>query len=130
MNVLAFGTFDKLHPGHKHFLEEAKSHGDSLTVVIALDETVRKVKGKYPVESQDVRRENVARQPVVDEAVLGSAGDKLAIVERISPDIICLGYDQQSFTDNLQKRLAERGLTVSIVRAHAFHPEKYKSSLL
>ena len=42
---MAFGTFDLLHPGHEHFLKQAKRYGD-LIVVIARDNTVLKVKGK------------------------------------------------------------------------------------
>ena len=48
VRVLAFGTFDILHPGHDHYLQEARKLGDELWVVVALDETVRQGKGRLP----------------------------------------------------------------------------------
>ena len=42
--VMAVGVFDLLHAGHLHYLEQAKSLGGHLTVVIAHDDTVRKRK--------------------------------------------------------------------------------------
>ena len=40
--VMAVGVFDLLHAGHLHYMEQAKSLGDHLTVVVAHDDTVRK----------------------------------------------------------------------------------------
>ena len=42
VRVMAVGIFDLLHAGHLHYVEQAKSLGDELVVVIAHDETVRK----------------------------------------------------------------------------------------
>ena len=44
VRVMAVGIFDLLHAGHLHYVEQAKSLGDELVVVIAHDETVRKQK--------------------------------------------------------------------------------------
>jgi FAD synthetase len=44
VRVMAVGIFDLLHAGHLHYVEQAKSLGDELIVVIAHDETVRKQK--------------------------------------------------------------------------------------
>ena len=41
MKVMAVGVFDLLHAGHLHYLEQAKSLGSHLTVVVAHDDTVR-----------------------------------------------------------------------------------------
>ena len=41
VRVMAVGVFDLLHAGHLHYLEQAKSLGEHLTVVVAHDETVR-----------------------------------------------------------------------------------------
>lgn len=38
------GTFDLLHPGHFNTLNFAKKHADELVVIIARDETVKKLK--------------------------------------------------------------------------------------
>ena len=37
--VMAVGVFDLLHAGHLHYMEQAKSLGDHLTVVVAHDDT-------------------------------------------------------------------------------------------
>ena len=42
--VMAVGVFDLLHAGHLHYVEQAKSLGDELIVVVAHDDTVRKQK--------------------------------------------------------------------------------------
>ena len=44
VKVMATGTFDLLHMGHIYYLKEAKKLGDILSVVVARDSTVRKLK--------------------------------------------------------------------------------------
>ena len=36
VRVMAVGVFDLLHAGHLHYLEQAKSLGDELVVVVCL----------------------------------------------------------------------------------------------
>ena len=48
------GVFDLLHAGHLHYLEQAKSLGTELVVVVAHDDTVRSQKHE-PVTSQELR---------------------------------------------------------------------------
>ena len=57
--LLVFGTFDLLHEGHKYFLNEAESRGDELFVVVALDSTVKTVKGFFPNQDEKERKRNV-----------------------------------------------------------------------
>lgn len=128
--VLVSGTFDGLHPGHEDLFRQARALGDRVVVVVARDETVGAVKGRPPKRKEAERLQTVQTQPFVDQAILGNPGDKLAVVEEISPDVILLGYDQEAFTDGLEARLRARGIQSRIVRAQAFHPERYKSSLL
>jgi FAD synthetase len=128
--VLVFGTFDLFHAGHLAFLRQAAALGDELFVVVALDETVEKLKGQKPYDNQAVRLQQLAALPIVRKAVLGRPGDKYAIIEEIHPNIIALGYDQSAFVDQLQSELTKRGITASIVRLKAHHPEHYKTSLL
>ena len=58
VRVMAVGVFDLLHAGHLHYVEQAKSLGDELIVVVAHDDTVRKQKHE-PVTNQDLRRRMV-----------------------------------------------------------------------
>ncbi|MBI2664092.1 FAD synthase [Candidatus Woesearchaeota archaeon] len=128
--VMCFGTFDILHKGHEYYLQEAKQLGDELVVVIALDATVAEVKKKLPRNNQEARIGNLRQLKIADKVVLGNQGDKLKIIEDEKPDIVCFGYDQTAFTENVQAKLEQRGLKVKVVRLKAYHPGKYKSSLM
>ncbi len=128
--VMCFGTFDGLHPGHEDYFRQAKEHGDELFVVVARDTTVVDVKGNLPAINELDRLMCIKDHPLVDDARLGYPGDKYKIIEEVNPDILCLGYDQEAFTENLDAELARRGLSAMILRAEPFLPDMYKSSLL
>ena len=117
MRVVATGVFDIIHAGHAHFLNAAKEHGDELVVIVANDDTVRKMKGE-PILSDEMRAEVVSHIKPVDKTVIGRTGDMLdIIVEEIKPDVIALGYDQRLFTcSELEGKLLDRGLKVKVVR--------------
>jgi len=117
VKVVATGVFDIIHSGHAHFLNAAKEHGDELVVIVANDDTVRKMKGE-PVLFDEMRAEMVSHLKPVDHVVIGRPGDMLdIIVEEIKPDVIALGYDQRLFsTEELEAKLFERGLKVKVVR--------------
>lgn len=128
--VLAFGTFDRLHPGHMHFLKEAKKHGDFLVVVIARDSTVRRLKGRLPEQNENERLEAVKGLGFVNKAVLGDRENKFEVIKRVKPDVICLGYDQIHFTKGLDKRLKRMGIKCKVIRLEAYKPQRFKSSLI
>jgi FAD synthetase len=128
--VLVFGSFDLLHEGHKYFLGEAKKLGDKLTVVVARDETIMDIKNVDPMYLEKERIEHVKKLDIADEVILGYKGDKWKVIETVNPEIIALGYDQDSYTKGLEKGMKERGLKVRIIRLGSYKPEKYKSSLL
>ena len=96
--VMAFGSFDVLHPGHLYFLRKAKGMGDRLVVVVARDSTIEKIKGKKPKYNERERQEHIRELMYVDKVVFGYEKDPYEIIEEINPDVICLGYDQRSFT--------------------------------
>jgi|SRR3989344_5775036 len=128
--VLVFGTFDIFHPGHDFFLRKAKSYGDELYVVVARDSTVKQVKNRNTINNENKRIEILNVLFYVTEARLGYEGDKYKIIEEIKPDIICLGYDQKVFTENLKEKLIEIGLNLEIIRIEAYKPDVFKSSKL
>ena len=117
MRVVATGVFDIIHSGHAHFFNAAKEHGDELVVIVANDDTVRKMKGE-PILSAEMRAEVVSHMKPVDRAVIGRTGDMLdIIVEEIKPDVIALGYDQRLFTTSeLEYKLLDRGMKIKVVR--------------
>jgi len=145
--VMAFGTFDIFHPGHKFYLSEARKRGDFLVVVVARDENVLKIKGKLPRNSEEKRVEVLREQRfdlkgeknaseveprggLADEVVLGDLVDRYAVIEKFRPDVIALGYDQKVNEVELRDKLQKLDLDAEIVRISAHFPEKYKSSKL
>ena len=129
--ILVFGTFDIFHLGHESFLKQAREFGDYLIVVVARDKTVEKVKGKLPRNSEIIRQRAVIKSNLADEVVLGSLKDKYQVIKKYQPEIICLGYDQEAFVENLLEKLKEFGLEKTrVIKLKSYYPEKYKSSKL
>ncbi|HII17290.1 TPA: FAD synthase [Candidatus Woesearchaeota archaeon] len=128
--VMAFGAFDIVHPGHLYYLKEARKHGDTLIVVVARDETIKKAKGTEPKFHQQDRLEFMRQLRLVDKAVLGNPEDYLKVIEEHKPDILCLGYDQRAMTDDLNAKLAKRGLHPGIIRIAPYKQDIYKSGKL
>ena len=108
--VMAVGIFDLLHAGHLHYVEQAKSLGEELVVVVAHDETVRKQKHE-PVTGQDLRRRMVEGLKPVDQAIIGNPPGVpiFEILKQIDPDLIALGYDQKHSIDAIRKGLDQHG---------------------
>lgn len=116
--VMASGVFDILHTGHISYLEQARSYGDRLVVVVACDNTVRRRKHE-PITPDTMRARVVGALKVVDEAIIGKDGDMLDTVESVKPDIIVLGYDQSFDVAELSERLERRGLGhIKVIRAN------------
>ncbi len=125
--VIAFGTFDVVHPGHVHMLTEAKSYGDYLVVVIARDATVAEVKKHSTLHSETTRLKHIEALGIADKVRLGNLGDKFKVIAEEEPDIVALGYDQKVPIDKLSAAIDDH---VKIVRLSPFKPEIYKSSKL
>jgi cytidyltransferase-like protein len=115
--VLVGGVFDVIHPGHIHTLKAAKQHGDVLVVVVARTSTAAKIKqGRKIYHGEDLRRELVSSLSFVDLAIVGSEVSLYDTVERVSPDIIALGYDQIHSEKEISENCKDRNLTVRIIR--------------
>lgn len=123
MKVLAFGTFDRLHPGHRFVLDAASALGD-LFVVVARDASVLRIKHKTPAQSERERWTAVRDAYPSATVLLGDTEDFLAPVRTVAPDLIVLGYDQR-----MPPGVAEADLPCPVRRLGAFHPDRYKSSL-
>jgi FAD synthetase len=128
--VLVFGTFDGLHLGHLNFFEQAAKLGQ-LFAVIARDQSVLRIKNRKAHFSERSRLTKIAIQKNVFKAQLGDKNDFLNPIQKIQPDLICLGFDQKTFTPNeLRIKLKKINLSPEIIRLKSFQPKKYKSSLL
>jgi len=130
--VLTSGAFDLLHYGHIRLLEEAKKLGGPdarLVVIVARDETVNRLKGRRPVIPEDQRRAVVEALRFVDEALLGYEGlDMAAVIEKVKPDIIAVGYDQDGIAKMAQDAINEKSLDIRVERISRFGRNDLDSS--
>jgi FAD synthetase len=130
--VLASGVFDLLHLGHVKFLEEAKKAGGrnaELIVIVARDSTVEKRKGHKPIMPENQRRALVEALKVVDEAILGYEDFNMEkVIEKIKPDIIAIGHDQDGIEKAVKDYLEKSGLNIKVVKISKFEEDELDSS--
>lgn len=126
--AVAQGTFDILHPGHVHYLEDAASYGDELHVIVARRDNV--THKAPPVLSDRQRVEMVRALDVVDHARLGHPDDIFVPIEEIEPAVIVLGYDQHHDAEAIQAALDEREIDCRVKRAtpRENHPDELLST--
>lgn len=131
--VLASGTFDLLHLGHVKYLEEAKKAGGKnakLMVIVARDKTVEKRKGTRPVMPEEHRRALVESLKVVDDVILGYEDFDIGmVIEKLKPDIVAVGYDQDGIEQQVRQAVAQRNLPVRVVKIGKFGRDELDSSL-
>ena len=118
VRVMASGVFDIIHTGHISYLEQAKSFGDELYVVVACDNTVRRKKHE-PITPEEMRLKIIQSLKPVDYAIIGNDdGDIYSILTEIQPDIIVLGFDQTFDEKEIEKELQKRGFKIEVKRAN------------
>jgi FAD synthetase len=123
--VVCAGTFDHFHPGHVHFLKEARALGEELIVIVARDETVMRIKGFLPSHNEETRKGNVEESGIPDRVILGNPNTNIfLILTELQPDIMALGYDQRVSEDEIS-RIFPR---CEVIRLKPFQPDRYKSS--
>ena len=127
IHVVAQGTFDLLHPGHVHYLRDAKAFGDRLTVIVARRENV--THKEPPILPNRQRRDMVEALDAVDDARVGHPEDIFAPIEELAPDVIALGHDQHHDEAAIEDELARRGLDCAVRRASPREAE-YDEELL
>ncbi|HEY4488283.1 MAG TPA: adenylyltransferase/cytidyltransferase family protein [Candidatus Paceibacterota bacterium] len=131
--IMAFGTFDGLHEGHRDFFRQARAQAPEpyLVVSVARDSAVMRVKGVPARRSEAERLNDVAACELVDEAILGDESGYMEHVRETSPEIIVLGYDQEGeYVEHLEDDLRKAGMQTRVVRLQPFEAETYKSSKL
>ena len=139
--LLIFGTFDKLHKGHIYFIRKAQEIAEEdakkkcgskdnaeLYVVVARDENVKKIKKKVPSDNEMTRLLNVYALGIAKTVYLGDEIDFFKPILDIKPNIICLGYDQDS--RGVEEFIKKNKLKIEVKRINAFEPETYKTSKL
>ena len=130
--VLATGAFDLLHYGHLDFLEEAKKAGGKnarLIVIVARDKTIEARKGKRPIVPEDQRRALMEALKPVDDAILGFEDTNYeAVIEKLKPDVIAVGYDQSDIKRLVEEIVKRQGLKIKIFEAKKFSADDIDSS--
>ena len=124
IRVLATGVFDILHPGHVHFLTEAKRLGDELVVVVARDSVAQRMK-RLPFIPENIRVTMVGALKPVDRAILGVEGNIYDILTVVKPDIVALGYDQEFDSNEIVEEGKKRGLELKVARISKYSDSEF-----
>jgi D-beta-D-heptose 7-phosphate kinase/D-beta-D-heptose 1-phosphate adenosyltransferase len=86
--VTVNGSFDVLHAGHLHILDEARSQGDVLIVGLNSDASVRGYKGpSRPIIPERSRAEMLLALRMVDYVHIFDEADPLAFLRELKPDV-------------------------------------------
>jgi len=128
--VLVFGTFDAIHPGHEYFLKKAYEYGTRLVVVVARDLFVESYKQKKPLHDERSRLHFIQNHPLVTEACLADAEiGTFSILNRIKPDIICLGHDQLDLAESLRNWMKSTNQHYKIKHLNPYKRDQYSSTI-
>jgi len=98
--VLTNGCFDILHPGHVRYLQQAKSLGDRLVVLLNDDASVARLKGpERPINDLATRAEMLSALACVDWVSEFKEDSPRDHICRILPDVLVKGGDYQRIED-------------------------------
>lgn len=128
---MVFGVFDRLHDGHRFFLNEAQKLGDKLVIVVAQEEAAIEHKNRVPTQDIATRIELLKKEYQKAEVV---AGDEIinswSVLDTWQPSIIALGYDQKSLAEALSLQIKATAKDVELVSIPDFNGANLHSSLL
>lgn len=108
MKVVVAGKFDVLHPGHLYLFEKAAECGN-VYAIVARD---CNIKNKITVFNENERLKMVKSLKSVKKAMLGDKNDFFKPIEKISPDIIFLGPDQDE--EWVKSEIKKRNLDIEV----------------
>jgi rfaE bifunctional protein nucleotidyltransferase chain/domain len=115
--VLVSGHFALLHPGHIRLLEQARSYGDLLLVLLASDAS--SAAGNQSLESLAPlaeRAEILAALAAVDFVTNYDGPSPEPLAAKLSPDVIVTGADSSSASLAGQATLSAKSPGAQIVR--------------
>jgi cytidyltransferase-like protein len=136
--VAVFGIFDGVHAGHRDFFRQAlqvasgqAKKSAELIVVVGRDVACAQWKGKKPKYSEQERLALVLKEEQVDTAVLGDIEQSTYdVVEKLAPDVICFGYDQNVLYEDIKKWLQGKEKSVELKKLNSYQPDRYHNSKL
>jgi D-beta-D-heptose 7-phosphate kinase/D-beta-D-heptose 1-phosphate adenosyltransferase len=92
--VFTNGCFDLLHPGHVHYLDQARRLGDTLVVGVNTDASVRTLKGESrPLVPERDRALVLAGLASVDVVTLFDEDTPRELIAALLPDVLVKGGD-------------------------------------
>ena len=92
--VFTNGVFDLVHPGHIHYLKEARRLGSHLVVALNTDESTRKIKGeRRPLMNLEERAEILAAMEMISYVTWFSEDTPEHIIRLVKPDVLVKGGD-------------------------------------
>jgi rfaE bifunctional protein nucleotidyltransferase chain/domain len=92
--VFTNGIFDLLHPGHIHYLSEARKLGTDLIVGLNSDASASRIKGeRRPLNPLAARAEIVAALEAVSFVTWFEDDTPAELIGRVRPDILVKGGD-------------------------------------
>ncbi|WP_349431769.1 bifunctional D-glycero-beta-D-manno-heptose-7-phosphate kinase/D-glycero-beta-D-manno-heptose 1-phosphate adenylyltransferase HldE [Methylomarinum sp. Ch1-1] len=98
--VLTNGCFDILHPGHVRYLQQARTLGERLVVLVNSDNSVSRLKGpERPVNKLEQRMEMLAALECVDWVVPFDSDTPKELIDELLPDILVKGGDYSDITE-------------------------------
>lgn len=108
------GVFDMFHVGHLNILRRAKELCDYLIVGVTTDALCKARKGVCPIINETERMAIVQAIRYVDQVIVQSDMDKLAIVEKLHVNAVFVGsdwYNTEAWIE-YEKQFAEVGCVV------------------
>lgn len=82
------GSFDLLHAGHLHMIEEAAKQADILVMLLNTDSSIKRYKGPdRPIIPLEERMELIAALEMVDFVTSFDENDPREILEKIAPNV-------------------------------------------
>jgi len=141
--VFVSGCFDMLHSGHVAFLKEAAGYGD-LHVGLGSDKTLKELKGREPVNSEEERLYMLSALACVTKVTVNRGSgliDFLDDIKILSPDILIVNEDghtpekeqlcrEMNIGYRVLKRIPHANLPVrSTSLMHAIKPMPYRIDL-
>ena len=92
--IMTNGCFDLLHPGHIHYLQQARALGERLVVAVNTDASVRALKGpERPLNPLATRMAMLAALSCVDWVVPFTEDTPERLYCQLLPDVIVKGGD-------------------------------------
>src|SRR4030042_2677909 len=93
--VFVSGCFDMLPSGHVAFLQEASGYGD-LYIGLGSDRTLKELKGREPINSEDERAYMLSALACVRKVIINKGNgliDFLGTIKEVKPDILIVNED-------------------------------------